>query len=117
MSALPRGLRARWPWSAEHGTLPGLLIALTLLTALVDAVRYLALGYVFVANMTGNVVFLGLAVAGARGLSAVASLIALGAFVLGAMGGGRSRRVPLGTVVGTCAPQPSSRSRCSRWRW
>lgn len=66
-----------------------MLLALTLLTGLVDAVSYIALGHVFVANMTGNVVFLGFALAGARGLSAVASLIALGAFVLGAVGGGR----------------------------
>ena len=66
-----------------------MLLALTLLTGLVDAVSYRALGHGFVANRTGNVVFLGFAVAGGRGLLAVASLIALGAFVLGAMGGGR----------------------------
>jgi uncharacterized membrane protein YoaK (UPF0700 family) len=55
----------------------------------VDAVSYIALGHVFVANMTGNVVFLGFALAGASGLSAPASLAALGAFVLGALVGGR----------------------------
>jgi uncharacterized membrane protein YoaK (UPF0700 family) len=38
--------------------------------------------------MTGNVVFLGFAIAGARGLSAGASLIALGAFLCGAFTGG-----------------------------
>jgi uncharacterized membrane protein YoaK (UPF0700 family) len=48
----------------------------------------LRLGHVFVANMTGNVVFLGFALAGARGLWTDASLIALGAFLLGAFGGG-----------------------------
>ena len=62
---------------------------LTVVTGLVDAVSYLALGHVFVANMTGNVVFLGFALAGAPGLSAPASLAALGAFLLGALGGGR----------------------------
>jgi len=36
---------------------------------LVDAFSYLALGHVFVANMTGNVVFLGFALAGAPGFS------------------------------------------------
>ena len=66
-----------------------LLIALTLLTGVVDAVSYLALGHVFVANMTGNVVFLGFAIAGAGGLSAASSLIALGAFLLGAVSGRR----------------------------
>ncbi len=38
--------------------------------------------------MTGNVVFLGFALAGASGLSVASSLIALGAFLLGALGGG-----------------------------
>jgi uncharacterized membrane protein YoaK (UPF0700 family) len=71
----------------RHGPLVGLMIALTLLTGVVDAVSYLALGHVFVANMTGNVVFLGFAIAGAGGLSAASSLIALGAFLLGARGG------------------------------
>ncbi len=39
--------------------------------------------------MTGNVVFLGFALAGAPGLSAPASIAALGAFLLGALAGGR----------------------------
>jgi len=62
---------------------------LTIVTGVVDAVSYIALGHVFVANMTGNVVFLGFALAGAPGLSAPASLAALGAFLLGALVGGR----------------------------
>jgi uncharacterized membrane protein YoaK (UPF0700 family) len=79
-----------WPWSrATHGPLPALLICLTVVTGLVDAVSYLALGHVFVANMTGNVVFLGFALAGAHGLSAAASLVALAAFLAGAVAGGR----------------------------
>jgi uncharacterized membrane protein YoaK (UPF0700 family) len=65
-----------------------MLVALTLVTGLVDAASYLRLGHVFVANMTGNVAFLGFALAGAPGLSAAASLIALGAFLLGALAGG-----------------------------
>jgi uncharacterized membrane protein YoaK (UPF0700 family) len=39
--------------------------------------------------MTGNVVFLGFALAGAPGLSAPASIAALGAFLVGAVAGGR----------------------------
>lgn len=39
--------------------------------------------------MTGNVVFLGFALAGASGLSVPASVAALGAFLLGAVAGGR----------------------------
>jgi uncharacterized membrane protein YoaK (UPF0700 family) len=41
----------RWRGSAA---LPGLLLTLTTITGLVDAVSYLKLGNVFVANMTGN---------------------------------------------------------------
>jgi uncharacterized membrane protein YoaK (UPF0700 family) len=62
---------------------------LSVITGLVDAVSYLALGHVFVANMTGNIVLLGFAVAGAPGLSIPASLAALAAFLLGAVAGGR----------------------------
>jgi uncharacterized membrane protein YoaK (UPF0700 family) len=72
----------------RHGPLVPMMVALTVLTGVVDAVSYLGLGHVFVANMTGNVVFLGFALAGASGLSAVASLIALGSFLLGAFAGG-----------------------------
>jgi uncharacterized membrane protein YoaK (UPF0700 family) len=73
----------------EDGPLPPLLLVLTMVTGLVDAVSYLELGHVFVANMTGNVVFLGFAAAGAPGLSAAASLAAIAAFLAGALAGGR----------------------------
>src|SRR5947209_14206989 len=72
-----------------HGPLPTLLVGLTIVTGLVDAFSYLALGHVFVANMTGNVVFLGFAFAGATGFSIPASLVALGSFVCGALIGGK----------------------------
>ncbi len=72
----------------KHGPLPPLLVAMTLITGLVDAFSYLVLGHVFVANMTGNVVFLAFALAGAPGFSIPASLVALGSFVLGSFGGG-----------------------------
>lgn len=72
----------------KHGPLPPLLVAMTLVTGLVDAFSYLVLGHVFVANMTGNVVFLAFALAGAPGFSILASLVSLGAFVLGSLGGG-----------------------------
>src|SRR6266545_4621284 len=77
------------PADDPHGPLPPLLLALTIVTGLVDAFSYLVLGHVFVANMTGNVVFLGFALAGATGFSIPASLAALGAFSLGALIGGR----------------------------
>jgi uncharacterized membrane protein YoaK (UPF0700 family) len=62
---------------------------LTLVTGLVDAFSYLRLGHVFVANMTGNVVFLGFGLAGVGEISIVASLLALLAFALGATLGRR----------------------------
>ena len=72
----------------EQGPLPPLLVALTVVTGLVDACSYLLLGHVFVANMTGNVVFLGFALAGASGFSINASLTALVCFWAGALAGG-----------------------------
>jgi uncharacterized membrane protein YoaK (UPF0700 family) len=69
--------------------LPLVLVSLTLTTGLLDAVSYLGLGHVFTANMTGNVVLLGFALAGATGLSITASVVALVAFLAGAVMGGR----------------------------
>jgi uncharacterized membrane protein YoaK (UPF0700 family) len=66
------------------------LLALTVVTGLVDAVSYLRLGRVFVANMTGNVVFVGFSLSSGSGLSLAASVIAIGGFVLGAFIGGRA---------------------------
>lgn len=65
------------------------LLVLTLTTGLIDAACYLGLGRVFAANMTGNVVLLGFGIAGAAGLSVVAPLVSLGAFLGGATVGGR----------------------------
>src|SRR5689334_13828852 len=72
----------------REGPLPIFLFVLTAVTGVVDAVSFLALGNVFVANMTGNVVFLGFAAAGAPNLSIPASLTAIAAFMAGAFGGG-----------------------------
>jgi uncharacterized membrane protein YoaK (UPF0700 family) len=71
-----------------HGPLPALMLVLTVLTGVVDAVSILSLGRVFVANMTGNVVFVGFALAGASGFSLSASLSALAGFLVGAAVGG-----------------------------
>ncbi len=79
----------RPPPGDRHGPLVPMMLALTFVTGVVDATSYLELGHVFVANMTGNVVFLGFALAGAPGVSAPTSLVALGAFLVGAVAGGR----------------------------
>jgi uncharacterized membrane protein YoaK (UPF0700 family) len=73
----------------RHGPLPGLLLVLTVATGLIDAVSVLALGHVFVANMTGNIVFIGFAAAGAPGFSLPATLSALAGFLFGASAGGQ----------------------------
>ncbi|MEU8710883.1 MULTISPECIES: YoaK family protein [unclassified Streptomyces] len=65
------------------------LLALTVLSGMIDAVSYLGLGHVFTANMTGNVVVLGFAAAGAPGFSVPHSAASLAAFLLGAATGGR----------------------------
>src|ERR1700758_2079197 len=92
MSATPAGARPD-PIGVRAGRrirhpLARALLVLTLTTGLVDAVSYLALGRVFTANMTGNVVLLGFGIAGSAGLPVVAPLVSLGAFLLGAGVGG-----------------------------
>jgi len=70
--------------------IPYALLGMTVVTGLVDAVSFLSLGHVFTANMTGNVVFLAFAIAGVPGLSIARSSCALGAFLVGALVGGRT---------------------------
>jgi uncharacterized membrane protein YoaK (UPF0700 family) len=65
------------------------LLAMTVVTGLVDAVSFLSLGRVFTANMTGNIVLLAFATAHVSGLSIARSLTALWAFLVGAILGGR----------------------------
>jgi uncharacterized membrane protein YoaK (UPF0700 family) len=79
-----------WPDpGSRDGPLPPILLMLTIVTGIVDAASFLELGHVFVANMTGNIVFLGFALAGASGVSIPASLVAIGAFLAGGLVGGR----------------------------
>src|ERR1039458_9944516 len=73
----------------KNGPLARILLTLTVVTGLIDAFSYLVLGHVFVANMTGNVVFLAFALVGAKGFSIGASLSALAAFGVGAAASGR----------------------------
>ncbi len=69
--------------------LPAILAVLTITTGLVDAVSVLGLQRVFTANMTGNIVFLGFAIAGEPGFSVARALLALAGFLAGALLGGR----------------------------
>ncbi|MFJ7147944.1 YoaK family protein [Streptomyces sp. NPDC100445] len=69
--------------------LVAVLLVLTVVSGLIDAVSYLGLGRVFTANMTGNVVVLGFAAAGAPGFSVTHTATSLLCFLLGAVTGGR----------------------------
>ena len=68
--ALRRGVA-----SVKHPLTRALLV-LTFTTGLIDAVSYLALGRVFTANMTGNVVLLGFGIAEAARLPVVRRCLA-----------------------------------------
>ena len=89
----------------RHGPLPGLLVGLTMVAGLVEVVSFLSLEHVFVANMTGNVIFLGFGLAGVGDIAVVASLVAILAFTLGAAFAGRWASPGCSTAV-TCWPQP-----------
>ncbi|MDN4471820.1 YoaK family protein [Demequina zhanjiangensis] len=70
----------------------GLMLALTFSTGIIDAVGYLGLDRVFTGNMTGNVVILGMGLAGADELPVLGPAVALVAFMAGAAAGGRVLR-------------------------
>ncbi|MGW7102359.1 YoaK family protein [Streptomyces sp. NPDC054838] len=74
---------------AHSDPLPKVLVVLTAVTGIVDAVAFLGLGQIFTAFMTGNILFLGFALAGGEGLTPLGSFTALAAFVAGAAAGNR----------------------------
>lgn len=67
-----------------------LMLTLTFSTGIIDAVGYLGLDRVFTANMTGNVVILGMGLAGADDLPVLGPVLALVGFMLGAVVAGRA---------------------------
>src|SRR5215472_1560610 len=77
-----------------------LLLALTAAAGWVDVLSYVALGHVFTANMTGNLVLLGLAVGTLQTGGAVRSAIALGGFAAGALLGSALTREAAGDWPG-----------------
>ena len=94
-------MSASQPSDKVIGT-PAILMAMTCVTGIVDAVSFLALGHVFTANMTGNIVFLGFAIGGAAGVSIQRSLLAVSCVMIGALVGGR--------ITARMTPQDSVRS-------
>ncbi|WP_198392458.1 YoaK family protein [Brevibacterium yomogidense] len=66
-----------------------LMLTLTFSTGIVDAVGYLGYDKVFTGNMTGNVVILGMGLAGAPGIPVLRPALAFFAFLIGAVIAGR----------------------------
>jgi uncharacterized membrane protein YoaK (UPF0700 family) len=78
------GWVARRTWPSPATCADAQLLALALVGGWVDAISYLALGKVFTANMTGNTVLLGVALARGTGGDGARAAVALGGFCLGA---------------------------------
>jgi uncharacterized membrane protein YoaK (UPF0700 family) len=68
------------------------LLLLTFATGLVDAISVLVLGHVFVANMTGNIIFLGFWFVPRAGVDLTAAIVAFVGFLAGTVIGGRLAR-------------------------
>lgn len=73
----------------SHRRTVAVLLLLTFATGLVDAVSVLVLGHVFVANMTGNVIFLGFWFVPHSGVDLLAAVVAFVSFLGGTVVGGR----------------------------
>ena len=78
-----------WKALTADSIVPYVLLGMTAVTGLVDAVSFLSLGHVFTANMTGNIVLLAFASTGASQVSLAGSITALLGFLAGAAVGGR----------------------------
>jgi uncharacterized membrane protein YoaK (UPF0700 family) len=76
---------------SERSTVAALLL-LTLATGLADSISILVLGHVFVANMTGNVIFLGFWLAPKTSIDLTAVAVALPTFVCTTIVSGRVSR-------------------------
>ncbi|WP_312623089.1 YoaK family protein [Pseudofrankia sp. BMG5.37] len=96
------GPDARWPRATA-----GALLSMTFVSGLVDAVVFLAVGHLFVAMVTGNIMFLGFTLAGAPGHSAALLATAVAGFFVGAVIGAPPRRSP---------PRRSPARRSPAWR-
>jgi uncharacterized membrane protein YoaK (UPF0700 family) len=82
-----RGESRGWGGTSPATVRDTMLVMLSLAAGCVDAVGYLGLGQIFVANMTGNTVLLGLALGQAKGQAALRAMVALAGFVVGVAAG------------------------------
>ena len=76
-----------WGGTSPATVRDAMLVMLSLAAGCVDAVGYLGLGQIFVANMTGNTVLLGLALGQAKGQAALRAVVALAGFIVGVAAG------------------------------
>lgn len=81
-----------FPSPVSHRQTVTALLLLTFTTGLIDAVSVLVLGHVFVANMTGNVIFLGFWFVPHSGVDLTAAIVAFAGFITGTIVGGRLSR-------------------------
>jgi uncharacterized membrane protein YoaK (UPF0700 family) len=95
------------------------LVLLTLLSGVIDAVGMLGLGHVFVANMTGNLVLVGLGLAGSPTSSLTGALVALGGFLCGALlvRHAAPRHTGHRTLLGGCAALEAALFTVATWVW
>jgi uncharacterized membrane protein YoaK (UPF0700 family) len=70
-------------WLLSEGMRDTMVLMLAWAAGSLDAIGYLGLGQIFTANMTGNAVFLGLAVGQGHGLASLRPVAALAGFALG----------------------------------
>lgn len=83
-----------------------MVLVLTWAASGVDAISYLGMGHVFVANMTGNTVLLGLSLGQGHGIAALRAVVALIAFTIG---------VALGAVIVERSPRRSDWPTAVTW--
>lgn len=76
-----------------------LLLTLTVAAGSADAVSYLGLGHVFTANMTGNLVLLGVAIGQRQVAGSLRSVIAFAGFAIGVLVGSRATARSAGDAV------------------
>src|SRR5918997_6036791 len=105
-----RGEARGWGGTSPVTVRDTMLVMLSLAAGCVDAVGFLGLGQIFVANMTGNTVLLGLALGQARAEAALRAVVALGGFVVGVAAGaavvGRGGESFAGSPARTAGPPP-----------
>lgn len=83
-----------------------MVLVLTWAASGVDAISYLGMGHVFVANMTGNTVLLGLSLGQGHGIAALRAIVALIGFAMG---------VAVGAVIVERSPRRSDWPTAVTW--